>query len=386
MKPSPQTLREVANWLLSQAGIGGGSNYVKLFDDGDPNLLQSLIGRYHQSWPFPNEPAPPVPPPVSLSVDDTARQQMVAMFANGQRKLSLLVHFRPAVYLTDVQRRRKEWVAGFQTIAYSPGPFPADGTYPANVSLSPQQETNLVGFLADLKQIGFTQVNFRFGGVTDCADKNWGGVWRQDRYEHDRSYIFSIVRLVEQNKGDLNAIYDLGAEHANTRLEDNHSVDSNLHRQFCASLWSDFCNEFGPQNAMAYSCITQLNQSRYGRVPVGLVYMLDLFAGEQLPLPGYYAVDTYDTPNVQPSLPNPVYAVLVETYDFLKRNYPGEELKPFILQESFYNDADVARQIEQALSDRPDLQLQSVFQWPRVRGSDAFPDVFPKSFDQYADL
>ena len=33
--------------------IGGGSNYVKLFDDSEPNYLQNLIGRYHQSWPFP---------------------------------------------------------------------------------------------------------------------------------------------------------------------------------------------------------------------------------------------------------------------------------------------------------------------------------------------
>ena len=362
--------------------IGGGSNYVKLFDDSEPNYLQNLIGRYHQSWPFPTEPPPPRPPPSPVPVAETARKQMAVMYNNSQRKLSLLIHFRPAVYLTEEQRRRKEWVAGFQMIAYSPGPFPADGSYPANVSLSPQQETNLLTFLSDVKRIGFTQINFRFGGVADCADRNWGGVWRQDRYIHNRNYIFSIIRLIERNKGDLKVIYDLGAEHANIRLENNGSVDSNLHRRFCGSLWAAFCNEFGPQNSMAYSCITQFGQARYGRVPLGLVYMMDLFAKDKLPFPGYYGIDTYDTPYVKPPVNNPVYAVLVDTHDFLKKNYPGEELKPCILQESFYNDATVARQIEQALADRPGIRLQSVFQWPKVRGHEKtfFPDIYPKNF------
>ena len=214
-----------------------------------------------------------------------------------------------------------------------------------------------------------------------CRQK-LGRCWRQDRYIHNRNYIFSIIRLIERNKGDLKVIYDLGAEHANTRLENNGSVDSNLHRRFCGSLWAAFCNEFGPQNSMAYSCITQFGQARYGRVPLGLVYMMDLFAKDKLPFPGYYGIDTYDTPYVKPPVNNPVYAVLVDTHDFLKKNYPGEELKPCILQESFYNDATVARQIEQALADRPGIRLQSVFQWPKVRGHEKtfFPDIYPKNF------
>lgn len=379
--------------------IGGGSNYVRLFDEFSPDndkSLQNVIGRYHQSFPFPFEPVPPRPPPSPIPVAPIARDQMAQMYANNQRKLSLLIHFRPAVfYLENLPpfvppeewRRQREWMFGFETIAYSPGPFDPSGVYPPNVSLSPQQEINLLAFLEDVKQIGFTQVNFRFGGVGNASNENWGGVWREDRFVHNRNYIFSIIRLIEANKGELKVIYDLGAEFANVRLEKDGRDNANLHRLFCRRLWGAYCNEFDPNDSCAYSCNgSQFRQPTYKCTALGFVFMMDLFKKNHLPFPGYYGFDAYAMAGTPGN--RPVYNVLVDTHDFFKDNYPGEDRKPFILQETLYNDVNVALQVERALGDRPGMNLQSIFQWPKLRdhGESDFPDIYPRSYFNYQTL
>lgn len=375
------------------ARIGGGSNYIKMFPETQLGYrFMNLIGLYNRTWPQPSPPSPPYNPPVPdpVPVAPVIREQLAQMIKNGQTKITIDIYFLHAYLdVRDPNKRvQQQYANGLDLIPFNPSGIEGD----VNVTLTDQQTQNLVNLIFDIRSAGFKQLNVRFLPGGSANNINWtdlGGnhIWMQDRYLHNKNYILSIIRIVQPNRGKLHVIYDLGAEHANVRLENNGDPSNNVHRQYCRFLWAAHYNEFGLHNSMAYSCVTQWFQPLYGRVPQGFVYMLDLFAKHNLPFPGYYGVDTYATDDVTPPCSNPVYAVLVETHDWFKTNYQGEELKPFIVQETFYNDGNVAHQIEQALNDRPTLNLNGFFQWPTIRGHDGtdyfFPDGYPKNFTNY---
>ena len=387
--------------------IGGGSNYIKM--EPDPRIgyrYMNLIGLYHWTFPQPSTlTTPPEPPPESFLVRPVAQEQLAQMRENGQTKISILFYFSHAYLRALIEYRiAHQYTDGLTLIPFNPSGIEGD----VNVRLTYQQEQNLYDFLEDVKTAGFTQLNVRFVPFDYCNDFNWPSLgreppikehfWMQDRYEHNRNYMFSIIRMIQSHRGDLSVIYDLGTEHANDRLGKTafHDYDQpahNVHRRYCRTLWSDYMSEFDKYESMAFSCVTQFNQPLYKCAPVGLVNMLELFDRNHLFFPGYYGIDVYDTPDVKPPVLLPVRRVLVDFYDFLKDNYSKEQeyKKPIIIQETMYNDLSVFNQIKLALNDRPNLKLHSLFQWPRLRGHPdsedyIFPDGFPFNYYNYTTL
>ena len=381
--------------------IGGGSVYVKMFvKDDQPDRFISLVGRYHQTF----APSPQVPVPIA----PLARDQISQMAANGQTKITIYIQFIHA-YLSvpDPQRRIDlEYINGVFLIPFNPSGVEGD----VNVRMTDQQTLNLVTLMNDIKAAGFTQMDVRFGPAGPANTEGWTGgigggqpIWIQERYEHNRNFILSIIAIVETNKNDLTVVYDLGQEHARNIMlavaipPDPNQPLNDVHRQYCRFLWAAYCNIYGPHNSMAFSILGQFNSGYFpGKTPIGLIALTELLTTYHLPYPGYYGADLYGRDDGSDTNFTDVYHMLVDGYDYLKANYGkkpgvnGEETKPYIIQETFYNDQHIAIQVDNALGDRTNLNIQSLFQWPTQRGHGppnyTFPDSFPRAFAAYQTL
>lgn len=384
--------------------ISGGSVFIKMFPGNVVgNRFLSLIGRYHQTWPFAGQPLPDPPPDpgTAIPVRAQAQAEMAQMRANDQTKISFMIWFYHA-YLSvpDPQvRRNLDYIKGIYLLPYNA----QEGNL--FVTLTDQQQQNLIDLMWDIRNAGFTQLNVRFHPEDYANDDNWPEIGEEtpdkvhtfinDRYLHNRNYIFSIIDIIQANRGNLNVVYDLGSEHANIRMLNHAKTEivrerqdrSLVHRTYCRLLWGAYLNRIGPFHSMAFSILGGVD-SRLG-ASAGAIALIDLLNENHLEFPAYFGLDSYGDPT-----PSDVYDSLVTWFDYTKKNAPGEQLKPFILQETLYNDGAVASQIERVLFNRKNFNFHSIFQWPQIRGHSGqqdsgpyiFPDVYPHAYSAYHTL
>jgi hypothetical protein len=382
--------------------IGGGSVYSKVIP-GTGNGISNfcLIGNYDQV--LVNEAGQ------SFDIKPMVESQLKTMYANGQRQISLALWFIPSFKESRLPEAEKNHYVngqgGFGALLIPEADwYDPDGT-PHGAHLWPPHQKNLLDILQLLKTIGFKQVKIGYAPQGRLHSSQWGGVWQQDLYVMVRNFMLSVTRLVNAHRGGMEIIYDLGGEFAGDNLkppDPQHPLpsddDNRIMRQYAHRLWETFCNEFGPARSSSFGVHAG---SRYFGPPGSRVltnmsyvrcnYWLDLIKQFDLPYPGYYRTEGYAT-NIEDQQGNfirkqiIIYEGLTEVYRALKDHRPRQDRKPILIGETFYNNLEVAHQIEQALADFPDLYLKGFRQWPVIFGRSPglpFPDVYPKNFFNY---
>jgi len=309
----------------------GGSNYV-MYSVGeymtDPREeiwlrdIRPVIGAYHLD-------------------PDTVQQQLLTMFANGQRRLSLVLWFAD--------------LSPFANIAM-------DERYAHVVNsrlgrLLPVHEANLRSVLRLIRDDGYQEVVFRFATQDGSAPWEWTQ-WNESAYLKNLSFIATTREIVEQElgSGPVGVVYDLDAE-LGGRVDGESGP-------YLVRLWRDYTSRFGTERTVAFSLVA--SPSRLAQ----LIRDLDQVGRR----PPQYAVDVYGNEA----------AVLTSIGEQLR--VAKEESKPLIVLEVYYNDAITAGEIERARRAVP--QIRTLFQWQLDRGVavNHFSVHYPERFDHYAPL
>lgn len=324
-RPTPSPSQEARPFEV------GGSNYVMysvgeyMTDPRDEIWLRDVrpvIGTYHL------DPA-------------TVKQQLLTMYANGQRRLSLVLWFAD--------------LSPFAAIAM-------DETYAHSVNsrlgrLLPTHEANLRSVLRLIREDGYLEVIFRFATQDGSAPGEWTE-WNEGAYLKNLSFITTTRDIVEQELGGspVAVTYDLDLE-LGGRVDGQSSP-------YLVRLWRDYASRFGTARTVAFSVVA--SPGRFSQ----LIRDLDQ-TGRR---PPEYAVDVYGN-------------------EAARLDFVGEELrsaneggKALIVLEVYYNDATTAREIEEARRTVP--QIRTLFQWPLERGpaQNDFWVHYPERFENYLPL
>jgi hypothetical protein len=297
----------------------GGSNYIAINGDFPHN---PVIGRYHEFV-------------------DTITSDFRSMYEHGQRQITLTLYYCPLDFLPS-------------------GHIWAHVIDSFGGHLFEQHEVNLISLVNLIRDTGFTELHLRFAAQGKARANDWTE-WRQEQFDQNSAFIINVIGVVNQTKGSLKVIYDLGMEHAREIWDTNAT-----HQRYCMTLWRNYLGaHLDPLESCAFSVI-------HGGS--GITPMLHRMQSTNAAFPGCYCFDTY----------NFEYKVLTSAFAVL-RSY-GQETKPVFIQETYYNDATSCSEIKRAIRDTPGLNFGGIFQWPQMRGApkgSGCPDVYPKRFDNY---
>jgi hypothetical protein len=309
----------------------GGSNYVMhsvgeyMTDPRDEvwvREVRPVIGTYHLA-------------------PETVRQQLLTMFANGQRRLALVLWF------TDL--------SPFAGIAL-------DERYGHVVNsrlgrLLPIHEANLRSVLRLIREVGYLEVIFRFATQDGSAPWEWTQ-WNEAAYLKNLSFITTTREVVEQElgSGPVAVTYDLDAE-----LGGRFDGQS---QPYLVRLWREYVNRYGTARTVGFSLVG--TPGRLSR----LISDLDQ-AGSR---PAEYAVDIYGNEA----------STLTSIGEVLRS--ANESAKPLIVLEVYYNDATTAAEVERARRVVP--QIRTLLQWQLERGvpQNHFSVHYPERFENYLPL
>lgn len=324
-RPTPSPSTEARGFEV------GGSNYVMysvgeyLTDPRDEIWVRDVrpvIGAYHL------DPA-------------TVKQQLLTMYANGQRRLSLVLWFAD--------------LSPFAGIAQ-------DERYGHSVNsrlgrLLPTHEANLRSVLRLIREDGYLEVVFRFATQDGSAPWEWTQ-WQEAAYLKNLSFITSTRAIVEEElgSGPVAVTYDLDAE-LGGRVDGQSGP-------YLVRLWRDYATRFGNERTVAFSVVG--SPGRFTQ----LIRDLDQVGMR----PSEYAVDVYGDEAAR----------LVSVGDELRSANEGE--KPLIVLEVYYNDAITAGEVERARRAVP--QIRTLFQWALERGvpQTHFTVHYPERFGNYLPL
>lgn len=272
----------------------------------------------------------PVIPTYHLNPTRVAAQ-MKQLYKSGQKKIVFFLWYMPIGGVTP------------------PGGEPHTGNGyiadSAGGALCPQHQENLRAMARLAKSIGFTEVTLRFGqqGGADPSSKNapWQSGWSEAGYLENRSFIFHTRAILESElaSSSVKRWYDLGVELG--------GITENQNTMYTRRLWSDYHNRFGKEDSYGFSVAVWR-----GRV-AEMIRNYDASGGR----PNRYAIDTYGE-----GQGDPVDVALGYTYD--EMNKAGDGKKPLVIQETYADNAEVAKRIVSALNRWP-ITLQSINQWPQ---------------------
>lgn len=314
-----------ACWYGPPASLGsgkllnvGGSNYpfyVQNFGVWDTNE-RVLVGTYHLA-------------------PELVQAQLEQMYKSGQRSVAIPIWYMPFVS-PDVP------IVG----SYSQWPDVWVAWVNSNGGqLSVQAQQNLAAILGLIKQIGFQQVTLRFSPIGATASPtNWGNTWNESAFQQDEAFIFSTRQIAEAALAGSSVVraYDLGIELAgipHNLNADGVTYSDGQTQAYTERLWADYVRNYGKADSYGFSIAYA-----FGDLTTAIAEF-DA-AGMR---PDSYGLDLY-TPTD-----------LWNCYEELVGK--GEEAKPVVLQESFYNDATEMQGIQTALQHFP-LTIAHIDQWP----------------------
>jgi len=286
--------------------LAGGSNHF--FYRVDPSLDSvfcretfGIIANYHRHLGE------------GLGVRDIVQRQLAAMHGRGQRGVRVpILHSRGAF----------------------PGYTQLDS---AGGKLNDQQRDNLLDFIADIGDAGFQQVLIGFFPQEANKPESWGRQWHEDLFEENWQLILSLhddIVATAKAHGVEDIRFDLLNEGAPLTEQMQGSLDDYLLR-----LWQNYNETFGKWDTVGFSMIgwqveryhnllSIYEKSGYGRPPLYQVHFYDDFRA------GFEALD----------------AAMNERND----------LTPWIIGETYYDDASVAADIAAIATNRLVL---SIYQW-----------------------
>lgn len=323
----------------------GGSNYAwyninesVINNNGDQNCRENfgIIANYHQQH-----------------VRSTVRQQLTAMFDNGQRRLRV-----PIFHATDLSTG---------TVLRSTGG-----------NLQPQDRENLTSFLTDIRTAGFQEILVGFFPISQSSPKNW---YREFGTSNPavKTWFYNSSAMQENWNLIRNLrpiIVNVGIDYKiDLRNEGAAASNQPIDRQYASDLWSLYNSSFGKNDTVGFSVAT-----------------------------GSIAESTNPDPNVRGNLAVDRYTVMSQVYaetgygaplvwDFHAYDFLNSKISKvdaamtavgdntdIIIGETFYQDTTTRSAIQNLNTSR---DILAVYAWPvtTARGCDGHVDIaFPEEY------
>lgn len=232
---------------------------------GGSNYIAYRIGDYANS---PHNPGEPVSDGTANNPDTffdvinrynenptIVRQQMTTMCANGQRKIGLMLWFRPFNQVWDVN------LPYFGNISNSAGGALRE---PVSSNLAA-----VVKIISDLRRDTgapcFDELQFRFAPKNAANPIGWSA-WNEAQYAENWNLMLSTRSIVERNaRSSLVRYYDLGAELGGVYGDDPAFLCSGCSgsvstERYLRTLWQQYYSTFGVSDTYGFSIATAPNR------------------------------------------------------------------------------------------------------------------------------
>lgn len=321
----------------------GGSNYVMLTLGDylqDPELwgdeergVKALVSNYHLN-------------------PEHVRNTLIDMRASGQEKIALVLWYTTWDTSTNMCRYVHTIVLG------------DDG---ACIEIF----QNLDALLRDIKDAGFNEVVIRFAPQGNSDHLEWTR-WESERFEKAWQFIAETRDVVEASLfgSEVKRVYDLCLECGGFK--------KGQAERFMKETWTRYVTSYGNSDSVLASIIyskefmnnflNMINSLR-SQVPNEIKEKLD---------PSEYAFDIYSATKVKDRLK--------EAQSILKK---ANKKQPLVLTETFYDDCNIAKQIEEAR--KSGVNLRTVYQWPfsvqtHAAGGSHFTTADPVKFQNYSQI
>jgi hypothetical protein len=310
----------------------GGSNYVTY------SVGRYLVEPTEEVWYRDGELRPVIG---TFDADSAAvHRQLLSMYANGQRRIALVLWYDDFSYDLYLQGRD---VHG-HIVNSGLGRLPA------------RQEESLRRVLRLVQEVGYQDLIFRFATQNGSRAFYWTS-WNESRYQKNWSFIQSVRQVVEEETrgGAMRLLYDLDVE-----LGGIHHLGQG--RQYVVRMWRDYTRRFDPSTSIGFSIAYAP-----GLVAAHLAALDD--AG---PRPSTLGVDLYSDE----------YIAIAEISRELRQMRASR--MPIIVQEVYYNDQEAGDKIRRA-REVYGVNVRYILQWPLARTAHQphFSMHYPAEFDAY---
>lgn len=250
----------------------------------------------------------------------TVQNQLGQMYSSGQRRLRIALFHSTNISTGTI-------------VKFSGNNLPA------------QQQTNLDNFLADMVNAGFVEIIFGFFTQGDNDPRTWSS-WNEYQYQRNWNLIVNI----------RNQLINSGIQYRIDLLNEGTPAPSQTQlKSYARRLWTDYTLTFGKSDTVGFSIIGNSAQNRVSTMPY--IYNNNY--------PYLFDVHFYNNESSEfQAIHNQISSI-------------GQGGKGWIVGEVFYNDAQTATGLNQAIASTS----QNVFfltQWPKTRNSAcAHVDVTP---------
>lgn len=312
--------------------LAGGSNY------GMYSVGSYLDHATTEVWYRPNELRPVI---ATFHLDSLAvKEQLRVMYANGQRRLALIL-----------------WFGDFQHDPELQGTLVHGHILDSSAKqLHPLHRHNLVRLLELMAETGFEEAILRFGHQGASHPHDWP-FWNERRYQDNWAFISDTRKLVETTakRAQLPVLYDIGME-----LGGIHHLGQG--EPYTRRLWADYVKRFGTERTMGFSI-------SLGPSVVAAALKVFDSGGRR---PEMLAVSLYGNE----------YEALRQLSIEMRRS--KAQAMPVIVQETWYNDPTVAEVVAKARADFA-INIRYIVQWPLHRGAlqPHFSVPFPAEYSAY---
>jgi hypothetical protein len=253
------------------------------------------------------------------------------MYANGQRRLRLVIFYGHGLNTGT-------------TMDSSGGNF------------APRYRANLAALLAEIKSIGYAGVDFSFGA--QGPNSPWQGrgewpQWREDMYE-EHWHLIQNLRPIFVASG-LPYHIDLLGEAIPTATQP-------MYLRYTRRMWAQYTQTYGKNDTVGFSIIPAIRPDRIAQMP-------EIFGSNPPPV---FDLHMY----------HDAYSLFTSAHERLLRLGYGKI--PWIIGETYYNDAEDAKEFVRAIRDTGQKVLY-IYQWPltRERRCRDVDVPAPLQFDEY---
>jgi hypothetical protein len=286
--------------------LPGGSNhfFYKVDPSLDPVFCRETFGilaNYHRHID------------AHVTVRQTVKQQLAAMYDNGQRGMRVPVLHSHAAF------------PGFTQLDSVDG------------ELNKLQKNNLLQFIADVGDAGFQELIVGFFPQEANKPETWGATWNEALFQENWSLIASLhddVLSTARDHGILQVRFDLLNEGAPLNEQMSGVLDDYLRK-----LWQNYNAKFGKKDTVGFSMI--------GWQPERYRNMRDIYLSSGYGLPLLYEVHFYDD-----------FQAGFTALD-AAMSAAGDDTA-WVIGETYYDDASVAADIAEISTERV---IWQIYQW-----------------------
>ncbi len=232
----------------------------------------------------------------------------------------------------------------------------------SNGKLYQQHRKNLQDFVKKADELGFNEVQVRFASQGDADVFGTKPENMVAQIEQHWTLIKDTHEAIAEMKLKVKVIYDLGVELAAHPYTCRAEVTG-----FLTEIWKRYSAQYGVQDTIGFSW----NHAD----DCGARQIIDIYQKVGV-FPIYNGLDVYGSPGE-------VYSVLKKIAKILDEKGLKQKMA-FSIQETWYNDAAVAAEVNQAVQDTG-IKIKYIMQWPLKRGSKTihFSETAPSQFDAY---